>query len=106
MAASRSSKNHATVARAVNTLVVAANTASTIVLAEAIQACPPRASVWCQFVKVAAMRTSDASAKATAMGSRSNPLSPRAGNAAPGLGAVQGSDLVGVVFLFSGLIAV
>ena len=37
MAASRSSENHATVARAVNTLVVAANTASTIVFAEAIR---------------------------------------------------------------------
>ncbi len=59
----------------------------------AFQACPPGTSIWCQFVKVAEMRTSDASAKATAMGSISNPLSPRAGNAAPGLGAPQDRGL-------------
>lgn len=106
MAASRSSKNHATVARAVNTLVVAANTASTIVFAEAIQACPPGTSVWCQFVKVAAMRTSDASAKATAMVSTSNPLSRVPGMRLRVLGLLKGADLVGVVFRFSGLITV
>ena len=56
----------------------------------AIQACPPGTSIWCQFVKVAEMRTSDVSAKATAVGSTSSPLSPCAGNAAPCLGAPQG----------------